>query len=56
MGIGFLKFELIEGKFLKAPQATGRRYKMVDPCFERGENAGAEHKIFKCMFVAQPLM
>ena len=30
----FQNLNLIEGKFHKAPQATGRWYKMVDPCFE----------------------
>ena len=30
----FQNLNLVEVKFPKAPQATGRYYKMVDPCFE----------------------
>ena len=30
----FQNLNLTEGKFPKAPQATGKYYKMVDPCFE----------------------
>ena len=30
----FQNLNLGEGKFPKAPQATGKWYKMVDPCFE----------------------
>ena len=30
----FQNLNLIKGKFPKAPQATGKYYKMVDPCFE----------------------
>ena len=30
----FQTLNLTEGKFPKAPQATGKYYKMVDPCFE----------------------
>ena len=30
----FQNLNLTEGKFPKAPQATGKFYKMVDPCFE----------------------
>ena len=30
----FQNLNLTEGKFPKAPQARGRWYKMVDPCFE----------------------
>ena len=30
----FQNLNLIQGKFPEAPQATGKYYKMVDPCFE----------------------
>ena len=30
----FQNLNLTEGKFPKAPQATGKYYKIVDPCFE----------------------